>query len=289
MANLRHFLLLSFCLILTNSALGQGANPRQVADGVYAYQGPTTYISMFVVTGDGVIVVDPINSGHAEGLLEAIKATTNQPIRYLVHTHNHWDHSGGGQIFKDAGATVIAHVDAYNWMKANPHPDMALPDESWGGSRKDIVLGNKTLQLNHFGASHGHGMTIPVVAGERVGYIADLVAPNRLPFFFMPDFTVAELERTLGEILDLDMDQVVYTHNANSDPLAGGSRQDVADTLAYLQDLRAALAAEIESGTPPRMASDAVRLPKYEDWAMYDQWLALNAWKIWLEGHLGPF
>ncbi len=101
--------------------------------------------------------------------------------------------------------------------------------------------------------------------------------------------TVAELERTLGEILNLDMDQVVYTHNANADPVAGGSRQDVADTLEYLQDLRAALAAEIESGTPPRLASDAVRLPKYEDWAMYDQWLALNAWKIWLEGHLGPF
>ena len=132
-------------------------------------------------------------------------------------------------------------------------------------------------------------MAIPVVAGERVGYIADLVAPNRLPFFFMPDFTVAELERTLGEILNLDMDRVVYTHSANADPLAGGSRQDVADTLGYLQDLRAALAAEIDSGTPARMASDAVRLPKYEDWAMYDQWLALNAWKIWLEGHLGPF
>lgn len=289
MASFRQLLLLSFCMILAGSALSQGSNPRQVADGVYSYQGPTSYISMFVVTSDGVIAVDPINSGHAEGLVAAIKSTTSQPIRYLVHTHNHWDHSGGGQVFKDAGATVIAHVDAYDWMKANPHPDMALPDESWGGSRKDIVLGDKTLQLNHFGASHGHGMTIPVVAGERVGYIADLVAPNRLPFFFMPDFTVAELERTLAEILNLDMDRVVYTHNADSDPLRGGTKQDVAATLEYLQDLRAALAAEIASGTPPRLASDAVRLPKYEDWAMYDQWLALNAWKIWLEGHLGPF
>lgn len=289
MASLKQLFLLSFCLIFVDSALSQGQNPREIADGIYSYQGPTTYISMFVVTSDGVIVVDPINTGHAEGLLAAIKATTNQPIRYLVHTHNHWDHSGGGQVFKDAGATVIAHVDAYNWMKANPHPELALPDESWGGSRKQIVLGDTTLQLNHFGASHGHGMTIPVVLGERVGYIADLVGPNRLPFFFLPDFNVTELERTLAEILTLDMDRVVYTHNSKSDPLAGGTKQDVADTLTYLQDLRAALAAEIESGTPPRLAPDAVRLPKYEDWAMYDEWLALNAWKIWLEGHLGPF
>ena len=49
------------------------------------------------------------------------------------------------------------------------------------------------------------------------------------------------------------------------------------------------LEAEIASGTPARLAPDAVSLPKYESWAMYAQWLALNAWKIWLEGHLGPF
>ena len=71
--------------------------------------------------------------------------------------------------------------------------------------------------------------------------------------------------------------------------MQGGTSQDVIDTLQYLSDLRAALEAEIASGTPARLAPDAVSLPKYESWAMYDQWLALNAWKIWLEGHLGPF
>lgn len=289
MVSLKQLFSLAFLLIVTDSAVSQGSDPVEVADGVYSYQGPTTYISMFVVTNDGVIVVDPINAGHAEGLVAAIKSTTNQPIRYLVHTHNHWDHSGGGQVFRDEGATIIAHVDAYNWMHANSHPDMVLPDESWGGSRKDIMLGGTTLELHHFGASHGHGMTVPVVAGERVGYIADLVAPNRLPFFTLPDFTVSELERTLGEILTLDMDKVVYTHSARPDPLQGGTKQEVADTLQYLQDLRAAIEAEIAGGTPAREAPDAVRLPKYESWAMYDEWLALNAWKIWLEGHLGPF
>ena len=289
MVRLRQLFPLVLLFILADSAVSQGSNPVEVADGVYSYQGPTTYISMFVVTDEGVIVVDPINTGHAEGLVTAIKSITNQPIRYVVHTHNHWDHSGGGQVFRDEGATIIAHIDAYSWMQANAHPDMVLPDESWGGSRKDVVLGGATLELHHFGASHGHGMTVPVVAGERVGYIADLVGPNRLPFFFLPDFTVSELERTLGEILKLDMDKVVYTHNARPDPLQGGTKQDVADTLQYLQDLRAALAAEIASGTPPREAPDAVRLPKYEGWVMYDEWLALNAWKIWLEGHLGPF
>ena len=286
MVNLRSTLSIACLLVFAEAAT---ANPVEVADGVYSYQGPTTYISMFVVTDDGVMAIDPINSAHSEGLVAAIKSVTNQPIRYLVPTHNHWDHSGGGQLFKDEGATIIAHVDAYNWLKANPHPDITVPDESWGGSRKDIVLGGRTLELHHFGPSHGHGMTIPVVAGERVGYIADLVGPNRLPFFILPDFTVRELERTLEGILTLDTEKIVFTHNARPDPLQGGTSQDVIDTLQYLSDLRAALEAEIASGTPARLAPDAVSLPKYESWAMYDQWLALNAWKIWLEGHLGPF
>ena len=105
----------------------------------------------------------------------------------------------------------------------------------------------------------------------------------------MPDFNVTGLENTLEGILTLDTSRIIFTHSARPNPLQGGTAQDVADTLQDLRDLRAAIAAEIASGTPYREAPEAVRLPKYESWAMYDQWLALNAWKIWLEGHLGPF
>ncbi len=279
----------SILLMLMTAAFGQAKRPVEVADGVYSFVSASTYVSMFVVTNDGVIAIDPINTDHAKEFVAAIRSVTDQPIRYLVHTHNHWDHSAGGQVFKDAGATVISHIEAYDWMRDNPHPDMVLPDESWGGSRKNIVLGGTTVELHYLGRNHGYGMTVPVVAGQRVAYIADLVAPNRLPFLFLPDFNVTQLERTLGEILRLNFDKVVYTHNAKPDPLQGGTKQDVADTLQYFRDLRAALAAEIASGTPERLAPDAVRLPKYENWAMYNEWLGLNAWKIWLEGHLGPF
>ena len=281
MVSLRKLFSIAIFLTIANSAVSQDASPVEVADGIYSY-GMGNYISMFVVTDDGVIAIDPINPTHSQALVAAIKSVTDQPIRYLVHTHNHWDHSGGGQAFKDEGATIIAHVDAYNWMLANPHPNLVLPDESWGGSRKDIVLGGTTVELHHFGASHGHGMTIPLAStSQRVGYIADIVGPNRIPFLFLPDFNVAQLERTLEEILALDTDKIIFTHNARPNPLQGGTKQDVADTLQYFRDLRA----ELDSGVAPA----AVSLPKYESWRMYDEWLPLNAWKIFMEGHLGPF
>ena len=59
---------------------------------------------MFVVTTDGVIAIEPVNAKHAEGMVAAIKSVTDQPIRYLLHSHNHWDHSAGGKAFRDAGA-----------------------------------------------------------------------------------------------------------------------------------------------------------------------------------------
>ena len=281
MVSLRKLFSIAIFLAIANSAVSQDSSPVEVADGIYSY-GMGNYISMFVVTDEAVIAIDPINPTHSQALVAAIKSVTDQPIRYLVHTHNHWDHSGGGQAFKDEGATIIAHVDAYNWMRANPHPNLVLPDESWGGGRKDIVLGGTTVELHHFGASHGHGMTIPLAStSQRVGYIADIVGPNRLPFLFLPDFNVAQLERTLGEILELDIDKIVFTHSQAPEPLQGGTKQDVADTLQYLRDLRA----ELDSGIHPT----AVSLPKYESWRMYDEWLPLNAWKIFMEGHLGPF
>lgn len=79
-----------------------------------------------------------MNTNHAQGLLKAIGRVTEQPVRYLLHSHNHWNHSKGGQVFRDQGAKIVTHAETVAWMKANPHPDLVLSDEVWAGNRKDI-------------------------------------------------------------------------------------------------------------------------------------------------------
>ncbi len=290
MVSLRRILFMALFLVVANPAIGQDANTVEVADDVYSY-GDTAlgYFSLFVVTDDGVIAIEPVNTSHAQGLVAAIKSVTDQPIRYLLHSHNHWDHSGGGQVFRDEGATIIAHVEADEWMRANPRPDLALPDESWGGARKDIVLDGTTVELHYLGMNHGLGMTVFLLPAERIAYIADLVTPERLLFTIVPDFNVREWERTLGQIETMDFDKAIFSHNNNSTPRQGGTKQDVTDTLQFIQDLRAAIHAEIEKGTNPFMTPDVVRLPKYETWAMYEEWLPMNAWRVLLDEHMGPF
>ena len=94
-------------------------------------------------------------------------ASTDQPVKYLLHSHNHWDHANGGNVFREAGATIIAHEEAYVWMQANPGPDLVLPDEFWSGDKSEITLGGTTVELNYLGMNHGLGMTVFVHARNK--------------------------------------------------------------------------------------------------------------------------
>src|SRR6187455_961065 len=80
-------------------------------DNVYIFR-YQNHQSMFVVTPAGVIVTDPISYGRpqaAKAYLDEIRKITQAPIKFLVYSHHHYDHSAGGKVFKDAGATVISH------------------------------------------------------------------------------------------------------------------------------------------------------------------------------------
>jgi glyoxylase-like metal-dependent hydrolase (beta-lactamase superfamily II) len=270
-----------------NSAFAALAeHTTRVADGIYAYGNPAEgYTSMFVVTEDGVIVLEPVNTRHSKALLKSIRSVTDQAIRYLLHSHNHWDHSGGGQIFRDEGASIVAHVEAYEWMKANPHPDMALPNESWAGYRKDIELGGITLELHYLGMNHGLGMTVFRLPKEKIVFIADLITPNRLLFTIVPDFNIKEWLRTLKEIEALDFETAIFTHGSP----AIGSKKEVVENREFIEDLRSAIHNEFKKGTNPFMIPNIVKLPKYKDWAMYDEWLPMNTWRLLLDEHMGPF
>ena len=273
-------------LLMMNTAFAQ-EHVWKVADGVYRYGPGDGYYSMFVVTDVGVIAIEPVNIKHSQGLLKAIRSVTEKPVRYLLHSHNHWDHSLGGQVFRDQGAKIVAHEEAYEWMKANRHTDLALPDEIWTGNRKDIILGGKTIELHYMGMSHGLGMTVFLLPKEKIAYIADIVTPNRILFTIVPDFNIKEWMRTLTEVEKLDFQTAIYSHSQAKEPF--GSKTEVTQTREFIEELQAAIIAEFKKGTPFLKIPSTVKLPKYEHWAMYNEWLPLNVWRVMLDMHMGPF
>ena len=253
----------------------------EVAPGLYSF-GAGLAFNAFMITDDGVVVMDSFDKDFAKASLEAIRKVTDKPIRYLVYSHNHYDHISGGEVFKAAGATILSHEATANWLKAHPSPDVAMPDKTWSGSKSQLRLGGSLINLLYFGANHGEGMTVFEFPREKVIFTVDLVVPNRVAFAYMPDFSPKEWERTLAEMNKLDFNQVMFAHNA---PV--GPRSSVADQLKFLQDLRAAILAEFKKGTPFMQIPNAVKLPQYEAWSGYKEWLPMNSWRVLLEIAMG--
>lgn len=266
-------------------AYAQPARPAyqttEIAPGLYSF-GAGLAFNAFMVTDDGVIVMDSFDKDFAQASLTAIRQVTDKPIRYLIYSHNHYDHIGGGEVFKAAGATILSHQGTADWLKTHPSPDVVMPDRSWSGPSLKLELGKSRINLLYFGANHGEGMTVFEFPNERAIYTVDLVVPNRVGFAYMPDFAPREWERTLAEVNKLDFERVMFAHNA-----AVGPRSSVADQLKFLQDLRAAIFAELGKGTPFMQIPNAVKLPQYETWSGYEEWLPMNTWRVLLEIAMG--
>ena len=81
----------------------------ELKDGVYQFH-MAHYSSLVVITDEGVLVVDPNHEFRAEAMRAEIARLTDQPVVKVLYSHPHFDHSRGGQIFKDEGAEFITHA-----------------------------------------------------------------------------------------------------------------------------------------------------------------------------------
>src|ERR1700759_3053241 len=91
--------------------------------------------AIFIVTSQGVIATDPISYLRpAKPYIDAIKAVTDKPIKYVIYSHHHYDHIAGGQPFKELGARFVAHKRAKERLlelkKQNSLlADIVMPDQ----------------------------------------------------------------------------------------------------------------------------------------------------------------
>lgn len=269
----------------------QGAFSRtlEVYPSVYSFSPSGNVVSMFVVTGGGVVVVEPCSVAHSTQMLQEIREVTQAPIRYLIHSHDHWDHSSGGQVWRDAGAQILAHSEAVESMRANANPDTAVPDLQWLGDTLDMDVGGTKIKLHYLGINHGLGMTVVNLVDMGILYIADLVSPHRIMFTTVPDFNIREWERSIQEILDLEWDLAVCSHSGNSDPMIPATRSEAAALLQYIKDLRQAVRDLLAAGNGAFSIPSMISLPAYADWDQYDGFLEANAWRILWDEIMGPF
>src|SRR5687768_8450325 len=159
--------------------------------------------AMFVVTPAGVIATDPIGYGRPQAVttyVDEIKKVTNQPIRYVIYSHHHFDHIAGGKPFKDAGAKFVAHKRAQERLAALKDPHTVLPDETVGDAAT-IKLGDTTLELSYLGLNHSDSSLVMRLPKERIIFAVDFIPVGSVPGRGMIDAYPIEWEDSLKKVM----------------------------------------------------------------------------------------
>jgi cyclase len=165
-----------------------------------------------LVTSEGVVLVDDKFEQDAPNILSLLKTVTNQPVKYVVNTHHHGDHSGGNARMQMAGAQLIASEQARRYMvdgKQPGQPGVTFVD------RALIHLGGKAVELYHFGRAHTGGDVFAYFPAQRVLAAGDAFtfgAATPQLVDYQNGGSAKDWTGTLDRALQLDFDTVVPGH-----------------------------------------------------------------------------
>lgn len=254
----------------TGTALAQQAPTReitQVAGDLYRFQNNFHY-SVFLVTPEGVIATDPIDAEAAAWLKNEIERRFDQPIKYVVYSHDHADHVSGGEVFAEAGAIVVAHENARRTIIGEQRPT-AVPQLTFE-QRMNIELGGKTVELIYPGRSHSDNLIAMRFPEERAVFAVDFISVKRLPYQNLSDAYFPDWIKAIEEVEGLDFDILLPGHG----PV--GTKADATDHRRYLEDLHDAVLEAARQGQSLEEMQASITLDKYQDWEQYEAWRPLN-------------
>src|SRR5262249_20617912 len=144
----------------------------------YRLEGQGGNITVAVGT-DGIIMVDGQFPQLSDKIKAAIAAISPLPIKYLINTHFHGDHTGGNENFAKSGTTIVAQdnirvrlaagtTNGITGNKTPPQPAMALPTDTYIGGTKTVEVGGRKAQLTHVTNAHTDGDTWVYFADANV-------------------------------------------------------------------------------------------------------------------------
>jgi cyclase len=173
------------------------------------------------VTSEGAVVVDSKNPGqpiYDELMADIGQASGGKPVKWLIDTHHHADHTGNNGRFLAAGVKVVGQKNLpLELAKFTPPPNNptltapAAPDVTYDKTY-EIKLGGKTVRLVHFTPAHTDGDTIVYFPDLKVisaGDELNLINPN---FDYAGGASITGWMDSLDQALKLDWDQAVPGH-----------------------------------------------------------------------------
>lgn len=286
-------LLLSACAAATaQQAAAPNALPftlKPLGNNVYAAIGVQRSAgsnSGFIIGEDGVLVVDSfVTAAAAKQLLAEIQKLTKLPIKFVVNTHYHLDHTAGNGVFAEAGASIVGHKNIRGWIHtenlkffgANIKPEQKAMVEGLVApnivydSELEFFLGAKRVVVRYY-PGHTGGDSVVSVPDANVIFCGDLFWRKTLPNM---------IDGTTDKWAETDAKLAAEAPTAKFVPGHGdvGDAEDVKSFGGYILDLRDFVAKAEKDGLSGDALTNAV-LPqlkeKYGSWDIFDHFAKLN-------------
>ena len=165
-----------------------------------------------LVTNEGVVLVDDKFEIDHESIMAQLKKITNQPVKYVINTHYHGDHSGGNPKLQALGAQVITSQQAREKMAEIKQPGMA--NVTLDNSLR-LFIGGKRIEMYRFGRAHTDGDIVVLFPDHRVLAAGDMftfgdATPQLIDY--AGGGSARDWTGTLDGALKLEFDQVVPGH-----------------------------------------------------------------------------
>ena len=162
----------------------------RIADGFYVLVGEGGNI-LVSVGDDGILLVDAQYAPLHQKILDALRKISQQPIRFLINTHDHLDHTGGNELMAKAGATIVAHENVRKRLSDGqqaaggaqgtaPASKQALPTVTYSDSMT-LHFNADEVQIFHVDAAHTDGDSVVYFRRANLMHVGDLPSSIRYP------------------------------------------------------------------------------------------------------------
>jgi glyoxylase-like metal-dependent hydrolase (beta-lactamase superfamily II) len=259
----------------------QPAHLKQVAPDLYFFWNDGSSNALFMVTEDGVMVVDTQqHPADARRLLGLIRTVTDKPVKWVVVTHAHGDHFLGNPVFKSEGATIVSQRDTRGMMQKYYKDEvqrrqdyfklhnldqgelrMVLPEVTFD-TRFTIHLGGRTAELMHLGPGQNPGDTLIYFPHARTLFLGGPFSRrNWSNYSFTP--SVEGWVALLRQAAAMDADIFIGGHGDVA------TREDVLEYAQMNEDFLKAVRAGIAEGKNRDELADTIKMQQYSHYRNY--------------------
>jgi glyoxylase-like metal-dependent hydrolase (beta-lactamase superfamily II) len=268
----------------------------EVADGVFAYVqeggGLCVANAGLIVGRDGCVVIDALFApSMTRAFRDEIRRVTDKPVRTLISTHHHVDHTMGNALFPEA--RIIAHKNARSEQQRvgkgvldllRPRipelvaelddVELRLPDETFDDEMEQQLGNSRSIRLLHLGPAHTIGDALVLLPRERLLFAGDIAFHRVTPL---------GMEGHIGGWIDvcervgeMEIETIVPGHG----PVGG--KTDLQEMRGYLETIREQARGAFDAGRTTEQASMGIDLGEYASWPEPER-LALNVGRLYQE------